>query len=283
MIRQWIIIWGITVLAAAAQADGETPRLNLYEVESGQVMPLEEAVERMADSRIVLVGEHHTRASHHEAQLQIISALEKSGRSVAVGFEMFRSDANPDLESWVDGTLSEEAFERIYLDNWNFPWPLYRMLFVHAREAGLPLIGLNVSREITRQVARQGFQSLSEAQKGSLPIVTCDVDENYMAFIRGAHGAHGHGGMNFTHFCEAQLVWDKSMAANAVRYIDANPGKALVVIAGTGHARKGGIPAQIREISKAPFTVILPEVPGSLDKGSMTVEDADYLILNLAP
>lgn len=262
-------------------ADTQPQPLMLFNVQTGQKLPLDKAIDQMPDTRLVLVGERHSVHSHHEAQLSVIQALGEAGKDVAIGFEMFRSNAAPYLDAWVNQKLSEPEFREIYFDNWNFPWPLYRMLFVHARDAGIPMIGLNVPREITRQVAKQGFASLNEVQRGSLPMVTCEVDEAYMEFIRNAHGAHGHGGMNFTYFCEAQLVWDKAMAVNAVQYLEANPGKTLVLIAGSGHVRKGGIPTQVRELSRIRQTVILPEVPGSIERGTITTDEADFLILGL--
>ena len=108
--------------------------------------------------------------------------------------------------------------------------------------------------------------------------VTCDVDPDYMAYIRKAYGAHGHGQMNFTHFCEAQLVWDKSMAAGALRFLKANPEHTIVVLAGSGHARKGGIPAQLKKMAPVDHLVILPEIDGSTSEGGLDHEDADLLI-----
>ncbi len=274
------VCW-ILVFASNLWADARPEPLILFNVQTGQQLPLDDAVDEMTASRLVLVGERHSVLSHHEAQLGVIRALGKNGRDVAIGFEMFRSNATPYLDAWVSRKLSEAEFKAIYFDNWNFPWPLYQMLFVHAQDAGIPMIGLNVPREITRQVAKQGFKSLNEAQRGSLPMVTCEVDEAYMEFIRSAHGAHGHGGMNFTYFCEAQLVWDKAMAINAIRYLEANPGKTLVLIAGTGHVRKGGIPTRLREFSRIQHTVILPEVPGSIERENITTDEADFLILGL--
>jgi len=43
----------------------------------------------------------------------------------------------------------------------------------------IPMIGLNVPRDITRQVSRKGFNSLSEEQKGKLANVSCRVDKEY--------------------------------------------------------------------------------------------------------
>jgi uncharacterized iron-regulated protein len=143
------------------------------------------------------------------------------------------------------------------------------------------MIGLNVSPEITRQVAREGFTSLTPEQRGDLPMVTCKVDPEYMAFIRRAIGLHGHGEMDFSKFCEAQLVWDTAMAWSLLRYLDKEPETTVVVIAGSGHSWKRGIPTQIRSRSKVTSRVILPEVPGRVEQGAVTVEDADYVWMGL--
>jgi uncharacterized iron-regulated protein len=87
--------------------------------------------------------------------------------------------------------------------------------------------------------------------------------------------------MNFTYFCEAQLVWDKAMAAHAVAFLEAHPETTMVIVAGTGHVRKGGIPLRIREISDLPQTILLPEIPGVFDRDTATAQDADFLILGL--
>ena len=140
------------------------------------------------------------------------------------------------------------------------------------------MIGLNVPREITGQVARKGFDSLSDQQRGKLSNVTCRVDKIYMDYIRRAFGAHGHGKMDFTYFCEAQLVWDTIMALNAVEFLKANPETIVVLLCGAGHAQKGAIPRQIRNRSSLPHVVLLPESPDSITIDTVTAEDADYVI-----
>jgi uncharacterized iron-regulated protein len=100
-----------------------------------------------------------------------------------------------------------------------------------------------------------------------------------MDFIKKAYGAHAHGKLNFTYFCEAQLVWDKVMAINALAYLKNNPQLSMVLLAGSGHAWKRGIPEQIRQRSKLPYTVILPKVSGHIEPGAVTDKDADYIVL----
>jgi uncharacterized iron-regulated protein len=109
------------------------------------------------------------------------------------------------------------------------------------------------------------------------------VDDAYAAFIRQSLGMHAHGGMTFTRFCEAQLFWDTAMAWNAVRFLKEHPESTMVVLAGNGHAWKRGIPAQVVSRSPLPLRIILPEIPGRLDRQTVRPDDADYLWLGITP
>lgn len=241
---------------------------------------LSQAMADLKQKRILLVGEYHTDKNHHLAQLQVIRMLHQSGVRLAIGLEMFRNDSQNDLDRWVSGDMPEKEFLKVYYDNWNFAWPFYSMIFEYARDHQIEMLGLNVPREITRQVSSQGFGSLNREQKGKLSNITCRVDKEYMQYIRRAFGAHAHGNLNFTYFCEAQLVWDTVMAITALDYLKSNPDTILVILAGTGHARKPAIPEQIRKRSKLPYAVILPEIPGRIDRNTISPKEADDIILN---
>jgi len=128
-------------------------------------------------------------------------------------------------------------------------------------------------------VARKGFQSLSEDQRGKLDEVACRVDKTYMAFIKRAYGTYAHGNLDFTHFCEAQLVWDNIMAINALDYLKSHPKTVMVIITGNGHAWKGGIPAQLVKRGHTSHSVILPEIEGVTELGMLDSRDADYIYL----
>ena len=253
----------------------------ILRVADGQIVSLTDIVKDLAQSRLVFVGELHTSQSNHQAQLETIRALKKAGAPVAIGFEMFRRDSQPDLDRWVKGELRQKEFEQIYYENWNYSYSLYKDIFLYAREHKIPMVGLNVSPEVTKQVAREGFDSLTPEQRGDLPMVTCRVDREYLAFIRRSLAMHGHGGLDFTRFCEAQLVWDTAMAWTLLRYLEKNPESTVVVIAGSGHSWKKGIPAQIRSRAELPFRVILPEVPGRVEQNNVALSEADYLWLGL--
>ena len=270
----------LVILTAACIGASTTDHVAqmVFRISDGEQTSLSELIPRFDEERIVIVGEHHANKQHHHAQIEVVKELVKNGAKVAIGLEMFRSDSQSDLDRWVAGEIKKEAFEKIYYDNWTFPWDTYRDIFDYAREQRIPLIGLNVSREITAQVARRGFKSLSDEQRGKLSDVTCIVDEDYRNYIRKAFGAHAHGKMDFTHFCEAQLVWDSIMAINAIDYLKANPDTVLVLLCGVGHAQKGAIPRQIQNRSSLSYVVFLPEAAGSISLESLTSDDADYLL-----
>ena len=270
----------LALLATACRPMAGNEGLRLYDVESGRTLAGHQAVEKLKNARLVLVGEHHGSKFHHQAQLAVIQALHQAGRPVAVGLEMFRRESQADLDRWVAGELQERDFKPIYLDNWNLDWRFYRPVFQYAREQKIPMIGLNIPRSVSSQVARHGFDSLTEEQKAGLENITCDVTDRYRQFIRDAYGGHGHGDMNFENFCEAQLLWDAAMANHALGYLLEHPDTTVVVLTGSGHARKAAIPAQVRERGNLPVVVLLPKTERIFEPGTITAADADYLILS---
>jgi uncharacterized iron-regulated protein len=269
------------IIAGSCQANQQQVDQAVYDLARGRKTSLAQITADLKKHRIILVGEHHSNKSHHRAQLTVIQALVQAGAKVAIGLEMFRDDSQGALDQWIAGELNEADFERFYYDNWNFPYDAYRMIFRYARENQIPMIGLNLSRDITRQVSRAGFQSLSKEAKAKLSEVACRVDEAYMQYIRKAFGAHAHGNLNFIYFCEAQLVWDNIMAINILNYLEQNPDAVVVALSGNGHAQKPAVPQQISSRSQLPVAVILPEVPGSIDARTVGLKEADYLMLDL--
>lgn len=240
-----------------------------------------EMIEDIKKVNLIFVGEFHDWSSHHQAQLDIIEALNRSGVPVAIGLEMIRADSQEELDRWVEGSSGENEFVKVYQANWTVPWSLYKDIFLYARQHHIPMVGLNVTDEIIRKVSRQGFSSLgSDDLKQLPPGISCDIDEGYMNFIQRAYKTHQTQGKSLVHFCEAQMVWDKTMAWNLVEFLRKNPQRTVVVLAGTGHSWKRGIPGQVERLSGPASRVILPEVPGLIEPKTVRSPDADYILLD---
>jgi len=280
MKRILVIIASVAVLLGLISVLQAHLDHRLYDLQKNKELLLADTISDLKKNRVILVGEHHTNIDHHFGQLNVVQSLKEAGVQVAIGLEMFREDSQQALDQWVAGNIGEKQFEAIYYDNWTYPWSVYRMIFEYARKEKIPMIGLNVPREITRQVSRGGFNSLSEEQRGKLKDVSCRVDKEYMDYIKKAFGGHAHGKINFTYFCEAQMVWDTAMAINTLEYLKKEPDSVVILLAGAGHVQKGAVPRQIRDRSDIPHTVILPKIQGIIDKETIGVKDADYIMLD---
>jgi uncharacterized iron-regulated protein len=253
---------------------------NVLRVRDGKIITFHQMIEEVKKVNIVFFGEIHDSIEHHEAELAVIRALHESDTPMSIGLEMFRSDSQNTLDAWTRGKSSLEQFLPAYYDNWRMPWTFYGEIFWYSRDHEIPLIGLNIPDEIAKKVAHRGFASLTEEEKKRLPTgISCNVDSTYMEFIRRAYTDHSRQERQFVNFCEAQMVWDKSMARHLVEYLKNNRGRTVVVLAGVGHAWKRGMPEQIAMESKHTYCVILPLVPGQIEKKTVTTKDADYVLL----
>jgi uncharacterized iron-regulated protein len=252
----------------------------VFKVNDLSQLSLSKLVEDLQGVRVITIGEQHNNREHHRTQLLIISALHEAGYDIAIGFEQFGVRSQAGLESWVAGRSSVEDLFQIYSLDWELNWwPLYLPIFQYAREHEIPMVGLNVSREIVRQVANQGFSSLSDKQRGKIKVLSCNVDQKYQETLSQVLGQKGKEptGDIFKYFCEAQVVWDTSMALNAVQFIKASPKKALIILAGNFHSWKRGIPEQIRRVMDVEVRSILPSEDTSFSRYDIFLEDADYV------
>ena len=221
-----------------------------------EVSPVD-LVRDLAGVQVIFIGELHDHRGHHQAQLSLLKALRRERQTLAIGLEMFRKDSQSALDRWVFGGTPLERFRRDYDDNWSM-WDEYREIFEFAKREKVPMVGLNIPRELSARVARNGFAALPERERQALGNVRCAVTPEYGEFIRRAMGGHGGHGNRFLFFCEAQMLWDTLMARHLVDYLKANPGHRVVVLAGSGHAWKFGIPRQLLEQMNVNYRVILP-------------------------
>jgi len=242
-----------------------------------EVTTLEEMIADLSGVQVVFIGEIHDQASHHAAQLQVIRALHEAGVPVSIGLEMFREEGQAELDRWRAGELEEDEFREIFARHWSY-WPVYREIFLYARDSRIPLVGLNIPRQLVKQVARSGFDSLSDEQRKDLPLTYCDVSPRYRQFMSRTLQGHPLEGTAFENFCEAQILWDASMAVNLENYLQEHPERTVVVLAGNGHAWKHGIPEQLLRRGAYLTRVLLPEVPGRIDRATTSADETDYLL-----
>jgi uncharacterized iron-regulated protein len=275
-VRQILILACCAALPANALAGGEITRLS-----DRQAVSFSQMIDDAGGSDVVLVAEAHDNAKDHAMQLDVIRSLRAKKAPLAIGLEMFQSDYQKQLDEWTAGRITEEIFKSIYFRNWTYDWSLYRDIFIFARDNHIPMIALNVPKEIVSKVARQGFASLTPEERVNLPAgVTCDLNNPQTEFLKRSFQEvfrHEANGKIFANFCEAQAVRNNGMALLVADDLKRHPGRKLVVLTGIWHAVKYGIPERLTNIGNVSYKVILSEI-AELDASNATSAIADYLV-----
>ncbi len=241
----------------ATHASTETPEQRSVKVIELKVLPdLHAIIPRLAEKRVIFIGETHDRYEDHLAQLEIIRALHVRRPDLVIGVEYFQAPFQEALDAYVTGQSSEKQLlrETEYFERWRFDYRLYRPIMQYARAQGIPVIALNIPTEISQKVARSGIDSLSSSEKTRVPQEIDRSDTAYRERLRVVFDAHRERAAapgSFDYFVEAQLLWDEAMAETAATYLQQHPQRPMVILAGNGHLLYGsGIPSRLlRRIS----------------------------------
>ena len=252
----------------------------IIEVPDGTEVEFSSVLKELKGARVVFVGEVHNSRSHHQIQLRIIKAMRRAGIKIAIGLEMFPKEKQEVLDKWVSGELGKGDLIRAYAENWRVPWSLYRPILLYAGKHEVPLVALNVSSEVTHRVFTEGLGALTLQELEGFGSIKCDVDERYEALINEAMGEHEDSEAEYINYCEAQVVWDTYMAKRIVEYLKENPDKTMVVLSGSAHAWKRGIPRRISAMSDITYLVVIPEMSDDIDRDNVTEGDTDFLWLD---
>jgi len=87
-----------------------------------QPLPIKTLISDLALRSVVLLGERHDSAEHHRWQLQVITALHAARTDMVIGLEMFPRAAQPALDRWIAGAVSEAEFLRE--SGWREVWQM---------------------------------------------------------------------------------------------------------------------------------------------------------------
>jgi uncharacterized iron-regulated protein len=235
----------------------------------------------LQERAVVLLGESHINPEHHRWQLQVAAALHAQSADLALGFEAFPRRVQPVLDRWVQGALDEQAFlDEVGWDQvWGYDAELYLPLFHFARQNRVPMLALNVDRELVARVGREGWESVPDDEREGLATPAPAeasyrqrLAEVYLAkqrqihaqsSVSSEHGAETGGATiagvlsdpGFQRFVEAQLTWDRAMA-EALAGADA---ELVVAVIGQGHLAYGeGVASQLRDLGVENMATLLP-------------------------
>lgn len=223
---------------------------------------LDSIMPRLSGDRVVYVGETHDRYDHHLNQLEVIRRLHRIKPDMAIGMEFFQQPFQSVLDDYISGRSSEKEMllGSEWYDRWRYDYRLYRPIMQYARENRIPVIALNVARELTYRVSKVGIDGLSQAERAQIPQEIDTGDERYRQRIQDVYRTHPHSDNgSLDRFLEVQLTWDEGMAERVVRYLQEHPDRTMVVLAGSGHLMYGtGIPDRVQRRLPVASHLLLP-------------------------
>jgi uncharacterized iron-regulated protein len=250
-----LILLGAALLVQTGH--GAAPQTSKYEdqkkwsedppaIDLSTLKTLSNIVEKLATKKIVYVGEEHDKVSHHQVQLEVLRALHRQTPKIAVGMEMFQRPFQRALDDYIAGVVDERTFLKRseYFKRWSLDYHLYKPILDFAKERRLPVVALNVRREIVSKVGQGGLDSLSKEEKQEIPQELDFSNQEYRARLKEIFAAHrGSQEKNFDFFHQAQILWDEAMAESIDRFLKTHPEFRVMVMAGAGHLQYGsGIP-----------------------------------------
>lgn len=228
-------------------------------IETSSIKPLPGLIESLLTKKIIYIGESHDKFSHHNIQMQIIKRLYKENKKIAIGMEMFQRPFQKYIDDYINEIIDEREFLRRteYFKRWGFDYNLYKPIIDFARKEKIPVIALNIKREIIDKVSSQGIDSLSEEEKREIPAQLDFTDENYKKFLKDIFDQHPSH-KNFDFFYQSQVLWDETMSLSIDEFLREKTDNQMIVIVGSGHLIYGyGIPQRTFRRNGYEYSIVL--------------------------
>jgi uncharacterized iron-regulated protein len=247
-------------------------------IDTSKSQSFQHIMSKLANYQLIYVGESHTNYEDHKLQLEIIRDLYKRDPNLAIGMEMFTRPIQPVIDRYLNNEIDEKTFlkESHYFEMWRFDYRLYRDIINFAKYNKLPVVALNLEKDIVSQVFRNGgTASLSEEDRELLPLAR-DLDvEGYRERVKTAYLMHGSQSQtgDFSGFFQAQALWDETMAETIVDYLTEHPEMHMVVIVGRGHVNKDtAIPPRVARRLPISQAVVVNSIGSQTER-----QEADFI------
>ncbi len=249
-------------------------------VDLNEIKSLQSFSAKLAKHRAVLVGEIHTNYGNHLNQLTVIKSMHKHwGDNTSIGLEMIQQPYQTYLDDYIAGKISEHEMLRgtEWYDRWRFDFRLYRPIFDYAKNNKIPLVALNIPKEVTKKISKKGLKGLTAKQRILLPKVLDLSNIAYKTRIKKVFSMHSRtSSKGFEKFFESQLAWDEGMAFAAAKYLNKNSSKRMVILAGGGHIiNRQGIPDRLERHIHSKTAVVLNNI-----NDVPSAKNGDYLLFS---
>lgn len=206
---------------------------------------------------VLYAGGDDALPADQQARLEVLKTLREARASkIAVGFEALGMEAQPLLDEYAAGRLSEEEFlsRTGWLARSAADFSLYRPLFEFIVRNRLRALALGVPGEVIFKVERDGLAALNEDDKSFLPEqVAVSAHKKYLDFLKASHARLAASGAPLTweNYLASASAWNEGAGARVAGFANANPGWSVLVLARNDRlVHNAALPASVK--SRAP-------------------------------
>ncbi len=224
---------GLIALAASLTGCASRPEAPILEQPAGTLASETAArLDAVLPADVLLLGEQHDVAAHHQIGQQVVALLATRGLLAAVALEM--ADSGVSTAALKPSATEQQVRNALKWAESAWPWADYGPAIMTAVRAEVPVVGANLPREQMRS-------SMSDAQlDGKLPGPALKAQQQGIRI--------GHCGLlpesQITPMTRIQISRDITMAHTLHQASMA--GKVVLLLAGHGHVdRQLGVPQHL--------------------------------------
>ena len=225
----------------------------MVELSTQTTLAFDSFVNTAAKAQVVAVGEEHYHPDIQAFELRLLQALvQHRPRHVALAMEFLERDMQAAVDAYLSGNSDDTTLHRQIKATPAFI-QYYFPLLQYARQAGIPVLAMNVPRSFARRVTREGLPavaaSLPLAERAYMAATFFPITPSYRKyFLQAVAAAHPLPEEQHDRFVEAAHLKDDTMAESLATLLESAPDTTILAIAGRFHVDYGlAIPALLRQ------------------------------------
>lgn len=216
----------------------------LIALSSREALTLTALLQRLAQTQVIALGEEHHHPAIQAFALRLLHALNQhQPHTVALAMEFLERDMQPAVDAYLAGTIDDAAFLEQIKASPEFRRD-YFPLVQYARHARLPVLAMNIPRQIARRVVQEGLEPtlarLSATERAWLPPTLTTTPAPYRTyFLEQVSSAHPLPAERVESFVAAAYLKDVTMAATLAAWLERTPDTTILAISGRFHTDYG--------------------------------------------
>ncbi len=167
-----------------------------YDGQTGRPLTFADVVARCRPADVILFGEEHNDVVCNQLEAQLLYALARQPRPVALAMEFFEADTQAALDAYLRGRVAEEPFREQTRQGRSYVLS-HRPLIELCRLMNVPVIAANAPRKLVRAYRTSGLSyeafraGLDPADQRWLPTENTFISGEYEERFRELMKGHG--------------------------------------------------------------------------------------------